>query len=78
MPVRYTPELKQRAVELVLHAQADPATAHGAVTRIANELGLSKESLRVWVRNHNTAPTAPLNPSIWKQKTADYESNSRK
>lgn len=52
MPVKYTPELKQCAVELVLRAQADPATAHGAVTRIANELGLSKESLRVWVRNH--------------------------
>ena len=52
MPVKYTDELKQRAVELVIHAQADPDTAHGAVTRIANELGVSKESLRVWVRNH--------------------------
>ena len=44
MPVKYTPELKQRAVELVLHAQADPATAHSAVTRIANELDLIEES----------------------------------
>lgn len=38
MPVKYTPELKQRAIELVLHAQADPAIARGAVTRIAAEL----------------------------------------
>ena len=52
MPVKYTPELKQRAIELVLHAQADPDTARGAVTRIAGELGVSKETLRVWGRTH--------------------------
>ena len=52
MPVKYTPELKQRAIELVLHAQSDPVTARGAVTCIADELGVSKESLRVWVRKH--------------------------
>ncbi|WP_143336670.1 transposase, partial [Corynebacterium pacaense] len=52
MPTKYTVELKQRAVELVLHAQADPVTARGAVTRIADELGVSKETLRVWVRTH--------------------------
>lgn len=52
MPVKYPPELKQRAIELVLHAQADPVTARGAVTRIAAELGVSKETLRVWVRKH--------------------------
>lgn|GEM_PF-5107125 len=28
MPVKYTDLLKQRVVELVIHAQADPATAH--------------------------------------------------
>ena len=53
MPVKYTPELKLRAIELVLHAQADPATARGVITRIAEELGVSKETLRVWVRKHN-------------------------
>ncbi|GAA1932979.1 hypothetical protein GCM10009689_10660 [Brevibacterium antiquum] len=52
MPVKYTDELKTRAVELVIHAQADPSTASGAITRLANELGLSKETLRVWVREH--------------------------
>ena len=50
LPVKYTDELEARAVELVIHAQADPDTANGAITRVANELGLSKETLRVWVR----------------------------
>ena len=52
MPIKYTDELKQRAVELVIHAQANPDTAHGAVRRVADELGVSKEALRVWVRKH--------------------------
>lgn len=52
MPIKYTNELKQRAVELVIHAQANPDTAHGAVRRVADELGVSKEALRVWVRKH--------------------------
>ena len=55
MPVKYTDEMKSRAVELVLHAQADPATATGAVRRVASELGMSKETLRVWVRNHKNS-----------------------
>lgn len=52
MPAKYSDELKARAVELVLHAQADPATASGAVRRIAEELGLNSETLRGWVGAH--------------------------
>lgn len=46
VPIKYTDKLKQRAVELMIHAQANPDTAHGAVTRMASELGVSKETLR--------------------------------
>ncbi|MFZ2274605.1 IS3 family transposase, partial [Corynebacterium variabile] len=49
MPSKYTPELKTRAIELVLHAQADPDTARGAVSRVADELNISRETLRIWV-----------------------------
>ena len=61
MPSKYTPELKTRAIELVLHAQADPDTARGAVSRVADELNISRETLRIWVRTHKesgmSAPT---------------------
>ena len=50
MPPKFSPELKARAVELVLHAQADPAT--GATRRVADELGLNSETLRSWVAQH--------------------------
>lgn len=72
MPVKYTNELKARAVELVLHAQADPVTAHGAVTRVAGELGMSKETLRVWVRNHKASGKVTAGESI------DLEAENRR
>lgn len=55
MPVKYSDEVKARAVELVLHAQSDPDTSHGAVSRIAKQLDLNKETLRNWVRNHKNS-----------------------
>ena len=70
MPVKYTDELRARAVELVIHAQADPATANGSITRVAKELGLSKETLRVWVRKHkDPAGSHRRSLWIWNRKT---------
>ncbi|SDS10211.1 transposase [Corynebacterium timonense] len=64
MPSKYTPELRQRAIELVLHAQADPATSRGAISRIAVELGMSKETLRGWVRAHKQSGAATPAESV--------------
>ena len=72
MPVKYTDELKARAVELVMHAQADPDSANGAITRVANELGLSKETLRVWVRKHKDSGNATPTESV------DLEAENRR
>ncbi|WP_413456528.1 transposase (plasmid) [Glutamicibacter sp. FR1] len=44
----------------MIHAQADPSTANGAIRRVAKELGLSGETLRTWVRNYkNSGATTP-------------------
>ena len=72
MPVKYTDELKTRAVELVIHAQADPDTANGAITRVANELGLSKETLRVCVSISTPAKLHRPSRSTWKRRTVGY------
>lgn len=72
MPVKYSDELKGRAVELVLHAQADPDTAHGAISRVAQDLGLSKETLRAWVVKHkHTGLASPV-------ASLDLESENRR
>jgi len=64
LPIKYTDELKTRAIELVLHARSNPDTSNGAITRVAKELGLSSETLRTWVRRHRTGGAAMPEQSI--------------
>jgi len=47
---RYPPELKERAVRMVLDLQrADPAD-HSVIARVGRQLGVCAESLRNWVK----------------------------
>ena len=46
---RYPPELRERAVRLVAETAAERGDRHGAVTRVARQLGIGPESLRLWV-----------------------------
>lgn len=64
LSVKYTDELKARAVDLVLHALSDPDTARGAVSRVAGELGVNKETLRTWVRQHHRSGKATGRESV--------------
>jgi transposase len=48
-PQKYPDELRQRAVRMVLDVQAETGEKHGAVARIAKQLGIGVESLRQWV-----------------------------
>lgn len=47
---RYPPELRERAVRMVLEAIEQNGERHGVVARIARQLGVGVESLRVWVK----------------------------
>ena len=47
---RYPPELKERAVRLVLEARAEDPRDSTAISRVARQLGVGPESLRGWVK----------------------------
>ena len=47
---RYPPEMRERAVRLVAETIAEQGERHGAMTRVARELGIGTESLRTWLR----------------------------
>ncbi len=47
---RYPPELRERAVRMVLETASSEGERYGVVTRIARQLGIGPESLRNWVR----------------------------
>ena len=50
-PSKYTTELRERAVRMVLESRADYPSEYEAIRSIATKLGItSPESLRKWVR----------------------------
>src|SRR3954454_23251482 len=48
-PQKYPDELRERAVHMVLEIRERTGEKHGAVTRVAKELGIGPEALRGWV-----------------------------
>ena len=47
---RYPPELKERAVRMVLEiVEQQGGVRYGVVGRVAQQLGIGKESVRMWV-----------------------------
>src|SRR5688572_14313460 len=49
---RYSPELKERAVRMVLALRAETGEKQGSVKRVADQLDVGVESLRSWVKRH--------------------------
>ena len=47
---RYSLEEKQAAVRMVRALQAETGMTHGAVRRVAEQLGYGVESVRTWVK----------------------------
>ncbi len=53
-PRKYPDELRERATRLAVEARRDPASAVGAIKRIAEQLGVHPEALRTWVKQAET------------------------
>lgn len=49
-PRKYPDELRERAVRLVFEVRAESGEQRGAISRVAEQLGIHRESLRHWVR----------------------------
>jgi transposase len=63
---------------MVLEVRAETGEKHGAVTRIANQLGIGTESLRQWVNQVDTdAGRRPGTSSAEAQRVAELEREVR-
>jgi transposase-like protein len=49
-PNRFSPEVRDRAVRMVLEHENAPASQWAAITSIAEKIGCAAETLRSWVR----------------------------
>jgi transposase len=47
---KYPPELKDRAVRLVVEARGGPGGDRGACARVGQQLGIPSDTLRGWVQ----------------------------
>src|ERR687898_25234 len=59
-PTRFSPEVRTRAVRLVLEHEAAHESQWAAITSIAEKIGCTAETLRKWVRQaERNAGTRP-------------------
>ena len=77
-PKKYNDELRERATRLAVEARRDPAGAVGAIRRIADQLGVHPEALRVWVKQAETdAGQRPGTTSSDAERLAALERENR-
>lgn len=77
-PEKYPDELRERATRLVVEARRDPASAVGAIRRIADQLGVHPEALRSWVKQAETdAGVRPGTSSSDAERLAGLERENR-
>ena len=50
--VKYSPEVRERAVRMVMEHQPEHASQRAAIESIAVKIGCTAETLRSWVRQH--------------------------
>lgn len=46
---RYPAEMRERAVKLVMEVRRDSGQEKGAISKVAQQLGIGREALRGWV-----------------------------
>ncbi len=77
-PRRYPQELRDRAVRMVLELRERTGERMGAIARVAEQLGVNKETLRNWVRQAEIDQRQrPGLPTDERQRIAELERENR-
>ena len=77
-PKKYPDELRERATRMAVEARRDPASAPGAIKRIADQLGIHPEALRTWVKRAEVdAGTRPGTTTSDAERITELERENR-
>ncbi len=75
---RYPPELRERAVRMVLETIGQTGERHGVVARVADQLGINRETLRNWARQAEVdAGQRPGVTTTEQQRITELERENR-
>ncbi len=77
-PKRYPDELRERAVRMVFQVREESGQQLGAVARVADQLGINRETLRNWVRQAEIdTGRRPGTSTVDAQRIAELEREVR-
>ena len=77
-PRKYSDELRERAVRMVLQIQRESGRSKGAVAGVAAKLGINRETLRGWVRQAEVdTGQRPGTSTVDAQRVAELERENR-
>lgn len=75
---RYSPEVRERAVNLVLETQHEHASQWKAIQSIAPKIGCIPETLRLWIKHHEQRLTVKNSLSAdERQRLKELERENR-
>jgi transposase len=77
-PRKYSAELRERAVRMVFELREQTGEKTGTIARVADQLGVHREALRMWVRQTEVdAGKRPGTTSSDAQRLAELERENR-
>jgi transposase len=77
-PRKYPQELRDRSVRMVLEVRQHTSGQPGAIARVADQLGINRETLRNWVRQAEIdGGQRPGIPTDQQQRIAQLERENR-
>jgi transposase len=66
--VKYSPEVRDRAVRMVLESQSEHASQWSAIESIASKIGCAPQTLHGWVRQHERDAGLRSGPTTAEQQ----------
>ena len=77
-PHKYPPELRERATRMVFEMRERTGERRGAIARVADQLGVNRETLRTWVKQAEIdGGQRPGIPTAERQRIAELEREVR-
>jgi transposase len=77
-PKKYPDEVRERAVRMVFEIREESGQQQGAIARVADRLGVNRETLRNWVRQAEVdAGKRPGTSTVDARRIAELEREVR-